>query len=186
MGGWQEENGCIDPGRVGPGGNLVNDTDGYQMSNHSAHSGDWETAKSTTDWIREVSKDKTVPWFAFQGMNIVHPPCESRAARIDEKAAASRRCRRDMAASDARRRRDQSALEHCPQHSRPRSAQPRTPLLSPGRPARIGARTAKTSHMHVPRGLTSGEGVPSKPPRVRVTALTAGSQHISRLPASGG
>ena len=80
MGGWQEENGCIDPGRVGPGGNLVNDTDGYQMSNHSAHSGDWETAKSTTDWIREVSKDKTVPWFAFQGMNIVHPPCESRAA----------------------------------------------------------------------------------------------------------
>ena len=49
MGGWQEENGCIDPGRVGPGGNLVNDTDGFQMSNHSAHSGDWETAKSTTD-----------------------------------------------------------------------------------------------------------------------------------------
>eukprot|EP01047_Picozoa_sp_COSAG01_P015704 COSAG01_NODE_790_length_13572_cov_4.015587_8_plen_496_part_00 len=74
MGGWQEENGCVDPGRVAAGGNLINVTNGHQMSNQSLHSGDWKTAQTTTEWITEVSKDKAVPWFAFQGMNIVHPP----------------------------------------------------------------------------------------------------------------
>ena len=40
----------------------------------SAHKGDWQTLVTTTDWITEASKNKEVPWFAFQGMNIVHPP----------------------------------------------------------------------------------------------------------------
>ena len=74
MGGWNEENGCVDKGTVRPGGMLVNKTDGHQTSQGSAHAGDWNTAITTTEWITEVSKNKEIPWFAFQGMNIVHPP----------------------------------------------------------------------------------------------------------------
>ena len=71
MGGWQEENGCIDPGVVYEGGGP-----GSKNMESSAHKGDWQTLVTTTDWITEASKNKEVPWFAFQGMNIVHPPCE--------------------------------------------------------------------------------------------------------------
>ena len=70
MGGWNEENGCVDHGTISPGGELGPDN----KPNRSRHAGDWSTAVSTTEWITEVSKDKTTPWFAFQGMNIVHPP----------------------------------------------------------------------------------------------------------------
>ena len=71
MGGWNEENGCIDPGVVYEGGGP-----GSKNMESSAHKGDWQTLVTTTDWITEASKNKEVPWFAFQGMNIVHPPCE--------------------------------------------------------------------------------------------------------------
>eukprot|EP01050_Picozoa_sp_SAG11_P014342 SAG11_NODE_1756_length_4309_cov_2.250594_1_plen_709_part_00 len=71
MGGWNEETGCShDHGSIREGGELGPDN----KPNRSAHAGDWSTAVTTTDWIAEVSKDKATPWFAFQGMNIVHPP----------------------------------------------------------------------------------------------------------------
>lgn len=39
--------------------------------NASAHQGDWDTLKETTEWIKSKPKE---PFFAYQGMNIVHPP----------------------------------------------------------------------------------------------------------------
>ena len=72
MGGWQEENGCQDPGTIRPGGGPY-DPKTRTITGGSAHMGDWTTLNATTDWILEASKDKDTPWFAFQGMNIVHP-----------------------------------------------------------------------------------------------------------------
>jgi arylsulfatase A-like enzyme len=68
-GGWNEENGCVDEGRVTPGGGPRYPED-INASNFGA---DWSTLKETTEWITEASKNKDVPWFAFQGANIVHP-----------------------------------------------------------------------------------------------------------------
>jgi hypothetical protein len=62
-GGWNEENGCTDHGNIRPGGQLDPETG---VSVKSAHSGDWNTAVSTTAWITEASKDAAVPWFAFR------------------------------------------------------------------------------------------------------------------------
>jgi len=65
-GGWTDENGCVDPGHVKPGGSS-----GAQGS---VHGGDWEALKSTVAWIRsDAAKDKK-PFFVYQGMTIVHPP----------------------------------------------------------------------------------------------------------------
>jgi len=65
-GGWNEENGCTGNGSVAKG-----DT----PKSSSAHQGDWKTADSATDWIKQVVKaEPEVPFFVYSGMNIVHPP----------------------------------------------------------------------------------------------------------------
>jgi len=59
-GGWDDETGdCASNGTVVPG-------------NVSAHQGDWKSLNETVAWIGEVA-DKG-PFFAYQGMSIVHPP----------------------------------------------------------------------------------------------------------------
>ena len=58
-GGWRDEtDDCRSDGHVLPG-------------NTSAHQQDWDTLKETTDWIASKPQE---PFFAYQGMNIVHPP----------------------------------------------------------------------------------------------------------------
>ena len=65
-GGWRDEGGggntdsCGSNGTVAPG-------------NKTTHGGDWNTLKKTTAWIRG-RKGNPTPFFAYQGMNIVHPP----------------------------------------------------------------------------------------------------------------
>jgi len=64
-GGWHDETGdCASQGTVTSG----NSSD----PNDSAHQGDWDTLKRTTNFIREYKKEQ--PFFVYQGMNIVHPP----------------------------------------------------------------------------------------------------------------
>ena len=65
-GGWKEETGCVDGGNVHPGGSP-------NRGQGTSFGSDWDTLNGTTQWITEQSKSKDVPWFAFQGMNIVHP-----------------------------------------------------------------------------------------------------------------
>mmetsp|Transcript_71228 Transcript_71228/g.141226 ORF Transcript_71228/g.141226 Transcript_71228/m.141226 type:complete len:538 (-) Transcript_71228:1029-2642(-) len=66
-GGWNGEawygskDGCSDEGTVHQG-------------NGSAHEGDWKTLAETTAWIQQQAISNERPWFAYQGMNIVHPP----------------------------------------------------------------------------------------------------------------
>lgn len=70
-GGWRDEtDDCRSDGYVVPG-------------NVSAHQGDWDTLKETTAWIASKPQE---PFFAYQGMNIVHPPYATSAnwlAQID-------------------------------------------------------------------------------------------------------
>ena len=40
-----------------------------------SHQADWDTLAHTTQWIR--NHNKTTPWFAYQGFNIVHPAYET-------------------------------------------------------------------------------------------------------------
>jgi len=64
-GGWNGEDwygsgiGCSDEGGVSSG-------------NASVHEDDWVALRGTTRWIREQPLKR--PWFAYQGMLIVHPP----------------------------------------------------------------------------------------------------------------
>ena len=65
-GGWNDENGCTGNGTV---------KKGSTPKTTSAHDGDWKTADTATDWIKQVVKDTPeTPFFVFSGMNIVHPP----------------------------------------------------------------------------------------------------------------
>ena len=58
-GGWRDEtDDCRSEGHVLPG-------------NTSAHQKDWDALKETTAWIASRPQE---PFFAYQGMNIVHPP----------------------------------------------------------------------------------------------------------------
>jgi arylsulfatase K len=58
-GGWRDEtDDCRSDGHVVPG-------------NASAHQGDWDVVEETTAWITSKPSE---PFFAYQGMNIVHPP----------------------------------------------------------------------------------------------------------------
>ena len=71
-GGWHEEtNDCAAEGSAGPGDTPWSPTGGGA----TAHGGDWNTANKTVQWIREqAAAPGNSPWFAFQGMDIVHPP----------------------------------------------------------------------------------------------------------------
>ena len=64
-GGWRDEtNDCRNNGTVLAG-------------NRSAHESDWEVARQTTAWIKDRlrgNNTETKPFFAYQGMMIVHPP----------------------------------------------------------------------------------------------------------------
>jgi arylsulfatase A-like enzyme len=68
-GGWYTELphwDCSSSGSVRKGGGR---------KNGSAHSGDWKTADTATEWIREhVKAAPEVPFFVYSGMDIVHPP----------------------------------------------------------------------------------------------------------------
>ena len=65
------KDGCSDDGTVGKG-------------NSSLHEGDWKTLEGTVKWIKDKSAKQLAaaadakPWFAYQGMNIVHPSCARR------------------------------------------------------------------------------------------------------------
>lgn len=59
--GWYDENECVSNGTVSTG-------------NKSMHQGDWDEAEKTTKWIRNEAPKMDKPFFAYQGMNIVHPP----------------------------------------------------------------------------------------------------------------
>ena len=69
-GGWASEvtgGGCASNGTVTPGGSPG--------ANGSAHNTDWKTTATTTAWLANASASATqTPWFAYAGMNIVHPP----------------------------------------------------------------------------------------------------------------
>ena len=71
-GGWKEEDGaCASSGSVRPG-DAPWQPDG---SGTTAHGGDWNTAAKTVQWIKDqAAAPGNEPWFAFQGMDIVHPP----------------------------------------------------------------------------------------------------------------
>lgn len=60
-GGWRDETAdCRSNGTVLAG-------------NRSAHESDWDAARETTAWIRG-RRGEEAPFFAYQGMTIVHPP----------------------------------------------------------------------------------------------------------------
>ncbi len=72
-GGWYDE--CCDCSGNGT----------VSSGNASVHSADWNTVNKTINWIKKKAAanrakedsgnaDQITPWFAYQGMNIVHPP----------------------------------------------------------------------------------------------------------------
>eukprot|EP01061_Rhynchopus_euleeides_P016122 TRINITY_DN27300_c0_g1_i2.p1 TRINITY_DN27300_c0_g1~~TRINITY_DN27300_c0_g1_i2.p1 ORF type:complete len:546 (+),score=217.37 TRINITY_DN27300_c0_g1_i2:56-1693(+) len=61
-GGWYDEAMCSDNPTI----------EDSQSHYSSAHESDWADVNSTTQWIRDYKEDK--PFFAYQGMAIVHPP----------------------------------------------------------------------------------------------------------------
>mgnify|MGYP000598243149 CR=1 FL=1 len=66
-GGWSDETeACGSNGTVIPGGGPLGEG--------SAHVGDWSTLATATKFIAEAAEDPDVPFFIYQGMNIVHPP----------------------------------------------------------------------------------------------------------------
>ena len=66
-GGWIDETGdCASNGTVLQGG--------LAPAHKSAHSGDWRALNQTLPWIAKAAQNKDVPFFVYQGMNIVHPP----------------------------------------------------------------------------------------------------------------
>ena len=64
-GGWRDETVCADNATI---------TDDYEKERHS----DWTTLHETISWIEDTVKNESsasslAPFFAYQGMNIVHP-----------------------------------------------------------------------------------------------------------------
>jgi arylsulfatase A-like enzyme len=60
QGGWHIWGDC--------GGNLT-----VLPGKATAHARDWQVLNETTAWIKSAEAKSSTPWFAFQGMNIVHP-----------------------------------------------------------------------------------------------------------------
>ena len=76
-GGWREEtDDCRTNGSVRAGGGP----DGAG----SAHAGDWKNVGKTTAFIQQASQTPSVPWFAFIGADIVHPPYNTNAFYYDK------------------------------------------------------------------------------------------------------
>ena len=66
-GGWGDEtHDCASSGTVKKGGGPKGEG--------SAHEGDWDALKTGTAFITDAAKNSSVPFFIYQGMNIVHPP----------------------------------------------------------------------------------------------------------------
>jgi len=76
LGGWVEEEGCVDQGTVRPG----NTSD----PKVSAHRSDWSALQSTVKWIRSNASHDTRPFFVYQGMTIVHPPYTTNSYWFDK------------------------------------------------------------------------------------------------------
>jgi arylsulfatase A-like enzyme len=77
-GGWGDESGdCASNGGVRKGGGPKGEG--------SAHAGDWAALKTGTQFIADaVANSSTVPFFIYQGMNIVHPPYQTNEYWYDQ------------------------------------------------------------------------------------------------------